>query len=250
MINQLLHKQPVAVDRDDHRSLRLRMPVTDWSVASKMNAVFLAGVEFGDAARDFPIVFVNAGKHDDGEMDIAPIAVLGMVQNDNLFVDGTTWRANYIPAVVANYPFAIGRFDAERFAICLDAGWAGLSGTEGEPLFTPDGQHTEFLKRVQTQLETLEGQTQRTRIMCRRLRELDLLREMRFDATLPDGSQFAVNGFLTVDDKKLNEIDDATAVELHRSGLLGLVHAHYVSLGNMRKMLDWHIARHVSPPAR
>lgn len=250
MINQLLHKQPVAVDRADHLSLRMRMPVTDWSVASQLNAVFVAGVEFGDAARDFPIVFVKAGvDEDDGKPAIAPIAILGMVQNENLFVEDGAWRARYIPAALGSYPFAIGRLDAERFAICFDASWSGLSGTEGEPLFTPQGEHSEFLTSVQKQLETLESQTQRTKQMCRRLRELDLLQEMRFDATMPDGSKFAVDGFLTVDDKKLNVIDDATALEMHKSGLLGLVHAHYVSLGHMRKLLDWHIARHAKPAA-
>jgi hypothetical protein len=249
MINQLLHKQPVAVDRKDHLSLRMRVPITDWSVAAQLNAVFVAAIEFGDAARDFPLVFVNAGKDDDGKDAIAPIAVFGMVKDDNLFIDDDkSWRARYVPAVLAMYPFAIGRLDAERFAICFDAAWPGLSGTEGEPLFTPEGQHSEFLLRVQKQLETLEGQIQRTRLMCRRLHELDLLREMRFDATLPDGRQFAVDGFLTVDEKKLGEVDDATIAEMHRTGLLGLIHAHYVSLGNMRKLLDWHILRHAKPP--
>ncbi|MFY9512406.1 MAG: SapC family protein [Rubrivivax sp.] len=244
MINQLLHQQPVVVDRNDHRSLRMRVPVSDWTVAARLNAVFVAGAEFGDAARDFPLVFVKVGQaDDDGGDDIAPIAVLGMVQNDNLFVENKAWRAQYMPAVLSMYPFAIGRLDAERFAICFDASWVGLSGTEGEPLFNAAGEHTEFMQGVQKQLETLESQIQRTRLMCRRLNELGLFREMRFDATMPDGSKLAVDGFLTVDDKKLNEIDDAVAVELHRSGLLGLVHAHYVSLGNMRKLLDWHVAR-------
>lgn len=250
MIIQLLHQKPIVVDRNDHRSLRLRVPVSDWSVASKLNAIFVAGVEFGDAARDYPLVFVKAGQGEDGQEDVAPIAVLGMVQNDNLFVaDDKTWRAQYMPAVLSMYPFAIGRLDSERFAICIDTAWSGLSGTEGEAMFTAAGEHTEFLQGVQKQLETIESQIQRTRLMCRRLRELDLFREMRFDATMPDGSKLAVDGFLTVDEKKLNDLDDATVVELHRNGLLGLVHAHYVSLGNMRKLLDWHIRRHAKPAA-
>ena len=49
--------------------------------------------------------------------------------------------------------------------------------------------------------------------MCRRLRELDLLHDMRFDATLPDGSKLGVDGFLTVDEKKLGALDDAVVVE-------------------------------------
>jgi len=247
MINALLHRQPVAADRNDHRFMRMRMPVSDWSVASKLNAIFVAAVEFGDVAREYPIVFVQAGADDDGKPAIAPIAVFGLTQNDNLFVDGTGWRAMYMPAVLRAYPFCVGRLDAERFAICFDAAWSGLSGTEGERLFTTEGEQSPFLQSMKEHLELLEGQTQQTRVMGRRLRELDLLREMRFDATLPDGSKLSVDGFLTVDDKKLNDLDEATVVDLHRSGVLAMVHAHYVSLGNMRKLLDWHIQKQAKP---
>lgn len=243
MINQLLHRQPVAVDRNAHRFMRVRVPVGDWSVASRLNALFVAAAEFGDIAREFPIVFVRAGTDDDGQPAIAPIAVFGLTQEENLFVDRGAWRARYMPAVLGVYPFCIGRVDAERFAICLDAGWSGLSGTEGMALFDAEGQPTQYLTEVQTNLEKIEAEIQRTRPLCRRLRELNLLREMRFDATLPDGSKLGVDGFLTVDEKALVELPDAAVIELHRSGLLGLIHAHYVSLGNMRKLLDWHIER-------
>lgn len=243
MINALLHRQPVAVDRNEHRSLRLRVPVNDWTVASKLNAMFVAGVEFGDVARDFPIVFVRAGDGEDGKPDIAPIAVLGMVKEDNLYVDGTAWRARYIPAALASYPFAIGRLDADRFAICIDSAWSGLSGTEGEALFTAEGEPSAFMQQVQQRLEALEREVQATRQWCRLLHDLGLLGDMRFDATMPDGSKFAVDGFLTIDEKKLRELPDAKVGELHRNGVLGLIHAHFVSIGHMRKLLDWHIQR-------
>jgi hypothetical protein len=247
MIDQLLHRQPVPVDRNHHRFMRVRMPVADWSVAARLNATFVAAAEFGDVAREFPIVFVRAGDDGDGQPAIAPVAVFGLVQHQNLYVEGTQWRAAYMPATLRAYPFCIGRVDAERFAICFDVAWAGLSGTEGEPLFDASGEQSPYLKEVQTQLETLEAEVQRTRLICRRLRELELLRDMRFNATLPDGSQLGVDGFLTVDETKLNELSEAAVVELHRNGLLALVHAHHVSLGNMRRLLGWHLARQATP---
>ncbi len=250
MINPLLHRQPVPVDREQHRGMRVRWPVTDWSVAARLNAIFIAAVEFGDTCRDYPIVFVRAGQGDDGKPLVAPIAVLGMLNEDNLFVEGTSWRqAGYLPAVLRGYPFGIARIDNERFAICMDGAWAGLNPDEGEPLFTPEGQPGALLAQTQAQLEKLEVEIQRTRLVCARLLELDLLRDMRFDATLPDGRKHTVDGFLTVDEAKLAALPDATVIELHRQGLLGLVHAHWVSLGNMRKLLDWHVQRHGGTPA-
>ncbi len=250
MINQNLHRRPVGLDSAQHRDLRLALPVTDWSVASRLNALFVAAVEFIDVCREFPIVFVKAGTEPDGSEAIAPIAVMGLTQNTNLYVTGERWRAQYMPAVLRTYPFCIARLDAERFAVCVDADWPGArTSGEGQPLFDAQGQPTELVKAVQGQLETLETEIQRTRAVCRRFQELGLLQDMRFDVTLPDGSKHAVDGFMTLDDKKATALPDDVVAELHRSGLLGLMHLHWASMGNMRRLVDWHVERAAAPPA-
>ena len=244
MINNLLHLKPVPLDRDTHRTLRVRLPVTDWSPAARLNALFVAAVEMADACREFPIVFVRAGNDEAGKPLTAPVAVFGLAQDENLFVqpDGS-WRGHYQPAVLRLYPFASGRIDADRFAICVDTSYAGLGPTEGEALFQPDGQPTALTSETLKQIERIEQETQRTRVFCQRLQELDLLREMRFDATLPDGQKLAVDGFLVVDEGRVKALPDATLLELHKSGVLGLIHAHWISLQNMRRLVEWRVAR-------
>jgi hypothetical protein len=37
--------------------------------------------------------------------------------------------------------------------------------------------------------------------------------------------------------------------ELHRNGMLALMHMHWVSLGNMRRLVDWHAERRAAAPA-
>jgi hypothetical protein len=246
VINQNLHLKPTALDAALHSKLKLQVPVTDWSLAGKLNAMFVAAAEFGDTCREFPIVFVRAGKDDDGIDAIAPIAVLGLTQNDNLYVTAGRWRADYMPAVMRMYPFCIARVDAERFAVCVDMAYSGVNETDGQPLFAEDGKPGELTASLQKQLEVLEGEIQRTRAVCRRLLELDLLRDMRFDATLPDGKQHTVDGFLTVDDEKMTNLPEATVMELHKSGLLGLIHLHWVSMGNMRRLTTWHVERNAA----
>ena len=149
MINQNLHRQPTALDSALHRNLKLKLPITDWGVASKLNAIFVAAVEFGDVCREFPIVFVKAGKEPDGTDAIAPIAVLGLTQNENLYVTGARWRAQYFPAILRMYPFCIARIDEERFAICADMGFEGVSQTEGQAVFDAEGKPAELLTSMQ-----------------------------------------------------------------------------------------------------
>jgi hypothetical protein len=241
MINQNLHVKPEALDRAVHRQLRVKLPVTDWTVASRLNSMFVAAVEFGDVCRDFPIVFVRAGTDPEGKTQIASVAVFGLGKEENLYLDGTTWRGAYMPAMLRLYPFALGRIDDQTFAIVLDTAWPGVSTTEGDPLFDAAGEPSELTKLVQQQLEQTEYEVERTRLVGQRLQELGLLREMRFDATLPDGGKLSVDGFLTVDEDKLKALPDAALIDLQRTGLLGLVHAHLISLGHMRRLAEWRL---------
>lgn len=243
MIIEALHTRPLALDRDQHRTLKLQLPLTDWGVAGRLNALFVAAVEFADVAREFPIVFVRAGKEADGRDQVAPIAVLGLLANQNLYERDGEWRASYVPAVLRCYPFCIGRIDAEKFAICVDMAWPGAQADSGTPVFQADGQPSELLTTVQKHLETLEAEVQRTKLVGQRLQELDLLRDMRFDATLADGRQHSLDGFLTVDEEKMQALPDAVVGQLHREGVLGLIHAHWLSMGHMRRLVDWHAER-------
>ena len=240
MIIGHLHRQMVPLDRNLHRRLKINQPQPDWSMASGMNAIFVAGVEFGDVCREYPILFVRAGNDAQGKPQVAPIAALGLAPRENLFLQGKDWRALYIPALLRAYPFALSR-TGDRAVLSIDIGWAGLSQTEGLALFDEQGEPSEQLKTLTQQLEQMELQVQRTHEICRLLVEKDLLRAMRFDAELPGGEKLQVDGFLSVDEKQLATLSDADLLLLHKNGMMGLVYAHLVSLGNLRKMVQWRI---------
>jgi len=242
MINENLHKKVVALDRIQHRDLKLDLTARDLSNVSKLNAFFVAGTEFTDACKDFPVVWVNAGKGDDGKPQVAPIAVFGLKPEQNLCIEGDRWRVRYVPAVLRLYPFALARVAANEMVVCMDESWPGL-GSTGQALFGADGEPSEFTANVQKQLENFEQEVERTRLAGAILVEKGLLREMRFDATLPDGSKLVVDGFLTVDEDKLAKLSDADLLAMTRNGLMGLIHAHQISLGNMARLVEWHVER-------
>jgi hypothetical protein len=243
MINPLLYRKPVAVDRNAHRDLRILPASRDWTVARDVNAMFIAAAEFADACGHYPIVFVNAGNDAQGQRQVAPVAVFGLTEKENLYVEGGRWRVDYIPALMQAYPFGIARVDDARVAVVIDEAFEGWSRDAGTALFDEQGQPTDYLAGLRTQLERLESEVQRTRQFGRLLLDAGLLSDMRFDATLPSGRKVSVEGFMSVDQARLAALADAQVLEFHRNGVLGLIHAHQLSMRHMRKLVSWRQAR-------
>ena len=240
MIHSELHTQPVALDREQHRSLRFKREGDDTARFSTLNSMFVVAGEFSEACKEYPLVWIEAGQDQQGVRQVAPIAVFGLAKGHNLCIHAGAWRTAYMPVMLRMYPFALARAGDVQYAVCHDASCTRLSLTEGEPLFEADGKPSAFTLDVQRQLEQMEMEVERTRQMGLELLRLDLLRDMRFEATLPDGAKVGVDGFLTVDDKRFAELPDAEVLKMHKSGLLGLVHAHRLSLSNMRRLVHWH----------
>ena len=128
--------------------------------------------------------------------------------------------------------------------MCIDAAWTGVRPDgDGERLFTDAGEPTAFTAGIQQQLEQFEADVERTRRALKVLAGHDLLREMRFDGTLPGGQKVAVDGFYAIDETKVRELPDEAVLALHRDGLFPLIHAHWFSLGHMRRLLQWRADR-------
>lgn len=243
MIHPALHKTPVALSRDQHRLLRLRRDHADPSHLASLNSMFVANFEFFDACREHPVVWIPAGTDAQGQKQVAPVAVFGLQQGVNLYLEPGGWRHRaYLPALTQSHPFAMAR-QGNDLVLCYDSAFPAFSLTEGERLFNDDGAPTEFTQTVKRQLEELEVEIERTRLLGARLMALNLLQDMRFDATLPDGQTLTVDGFLSIDDKRLAELTDTEVLEFHRNGVLGLIHAHRLSLGHLRRLADWHAER-------
>jgi hypothetical protein len=239
VINSALYREPQLLDPANHRRLRIAS-LADFSITKGMHGVFITATEMPQAALDFPLVFIHTGDRDaNGRANISPIVLLGLSAGENLFVDGTRWDARYIPAFIRRYPFLTATLrNAGATGVMIDRAWSGFSETEGEPLFEADDKPAAALKRAIEFLEMFETEAQRTRLFCNRLLDLELLREMKADATLPDGVNLSVDGFLVVDEEKLHKLADEPVLEMHRNGMLMLLHLHLASLANMRGLVE------------
>ncbi len=243
MIDPTLFAQPQALDRSQHRGLRLDFDAVHFERTAAMNSLFVTAVEFADVCREYPIVFVDAGQNEQGKMEVAPVAVLGLAPGENLMWHEGRWAARYVPALLRGYPFGMARVDDDRYVVVYDAQIAATADGPGDPLFDEQGEPSPALDTRRRLVEEIEREAQRTLMVCRRLQELQLLQPMRFDATLPDGSAFHVDGFHTVNEERLRDLKDHQVLELHRTGLLGLIHAHQISLPMMRFLVEKRVER-------
>lgn len=241
MLVPTLFNRAAALDVQRHAAWRLDAKGPSWRAAASLNAVFLTTQEFAEACSDYAIVFVpTAGQ---GQTHLAPIAVLGTQAGENLYLEGKQWRARHVPALLQAYPFAVQRRDTQDWDIVIDEAWEGWSQSQGTALFQPDGSPSETLEHIRQSLQALEVEVQRTRVLGELLTQHQLLRDMRFEAQASDGQKITLQGFLAVDENKLAALSDTAVLALHRSGALGLIHAHQISMRHMRRLMEWRVAR-------
>lgn len=238
MAQMLFYDNIVALNRERHADLRLKPANGDCSFAAGSHFVPLAGTEFYEAGVDYPIMFAG------DENEPTPVALLGLREGHNAFVnaDGRWRNGTYVPAFVRRYPFVLARGeqagDEGNLAVCVDESYQGFTREqgEGEALFDGEGKQTPMLEKSVGFLQQYLAESERTRTFVKRLLELDLLvrRDMRI--TDSEGNSYVLRDFRVIESKKLNELDEASVVELHKNGFLGWIHAHLVSMSRLERM--------------
>lgn len=235
MTTMLLYKDIQALNREQHKDLKLKQAEC-CDFAAQTHLVPLAGLEFFQAARHYPIVFIgNAAQ-------ATPIALLGLKEGHNAYLDGEQqWRANtYIPAFVRRYPFVLAQ-EADKFTVCFDAAFAGWNQDEGRELFVEDGANSDFLNEMIQFLQNFSAEMERTRAFVDKLNELALLDTRTIKLTHASGETFVLSDFLAVDEEKFLALGDEAILELHKAGFLGWIYAHLMSLGNANALFERYV---------
>lgn len=241
MAEVLFYEQPVPLNRVEHKDLHMKV-VPNVKFAMNAHSVPLTGVEFGVAARDLLIVFAGSSVADAG-----PVALLGLRQNENLYVDADgQWAPDtYIPAFVRRYPFVLAEKPAgqegDDFTVFLDERYEGFSKTEGQRLFKEDGTDSELLTNAVGFLGEFQQNVARTKWFMEQLNKHNLLepRNVQLQKEGKDGQQgksINLNGLFVINEVKLRELDEKTAQEFLREGVFGWIYAHLLSLSNIDRL--------------
>lgn len=243
----LVYERPLALNRKNHRDLRIRLPANGFAFASQLNSVPLVCGEFSLAARDYPIVFT--GPEAGARM---PAALLGLVGDDNLFVSeaGEWAEGAHVPAFLRRYPFVVAAAPGAdaQFTVCVDEAVVG-DGADAIRLFDEEGNNSPELEQAMRFLAEYQGQVQKTRAFMDALDEHGLLVERSVKAQREGQTMAVLHGFSVVDGEKLQSLSSEALADLSKNGALGLAYVHLMSLGNVQRLANRLDARKPEQPS-
>lgn len=241
--NVLFYSTPEPLNREQHAKLALVHQPNPYRFALKGTAVPLTVTEFAPAGLSYPIIFAGDDK--------VPLAVLGVNNEENLFVDADgafDYRA-YIPAYVRRYPFVLANDETQdRMIVCIDRGSDLLSEAGETPLFDAKGEPTEYTQNCIKFCDDYEGERRRTESFVQLLKDNDLfeLKKATFtpaDANGQPGQPQTVAEYFGVSEEKLNALPAEKIKELQTSGALAQIYAHLVSLVGWDRLISMAMVR-------
>jgi hypothetical protein len=232
------------LNRQDHAGWHSR-PTDRAPWLINQHAIPLTVEEFPMAQRHFPIIFSSGD-------DPVPLALLGMNEGVNVFVDddGQVTSPIYLPAYARRYPFMLAKLrpDADELSLCFDP-TSGLIGEfdEGQPLF--DGEApSETTKATLQFCEQFEIAGQKTAGFVAELKKHDLLIDGELALQIEGQDQpFTYRGFRMIDENKLRELRGDILRGWNQSGLLPLIYAHLFSLDLAREIFGRQVQQGKGP---
>lgn len=199
-----------------------------------LNSILVLAPEFFAAARSYPIVF---GK--DGSGRLLPLAITGLAERENLFVDGQgRWLGDtYIPAYVRRWPFFVAavRTDSPQAVICVDP--AGLEESE-MPFIDKNGEQTPLWQDTERMINEMEAARGVTKEFVETIAELDLVEPFEAHAVPNQGARMRLANMLRVSEERLNKLPEKKIKALMNKGYLSRIYAHIISLENFQRLLD------------
>jgi hypothetical protein len=220
----------IPLDKNKHKDLHVKLS-NDFAHAKDTHLAAASIREYAQVASCMPIIFIKDPKSDTTHS----VAMLGIEQGVNLFMQGEKWAGHVVPLNIQRYPFDV-RPDGEKLGVFIDEN-SDLVGAEGEPLFTEDAP-SPFLDNRQKLLSDLASSEVATRDFVKKLHELDLFDPIIIRAQYANGQQRNINGMQTISEKRLQALDADTIIELHKVGFLGAIYAVMLSLGQLNRLVQ------------
>lgn len=225
MATLLFYQEPVALNREEHKNLRLKKQDTT-EFAKKTNSVPISGFEFFEASRELPVLFTK-----DSSGDYLPVAILSLKAEGNNLAG--SWGDIYMPAFIRRYPFAL----SNDGTVVFDKQAPHLQEEDGDRLFDEEsGENTETLNSVVSFLNYVDRQYKATHEFCKACAERELFEPFNVQVKVAEDKPIRLDSLFVINEKKLGELKDEDVVEFFRKGWLAWSYAHLHSLSAVGRL--------------
>lgn len=229
-----LFERPELMNREQHGDLGFVQPEQRFAFCAKARAIPVTVSEIPAAMKDYPIVLMS-------KENFLPLAVTGLVDDVNLFVDeqGNWEERRYIPGYVRRYPFGVAaETGGDKFAIVIDVAYAGLTKNGEAPLFD-NGEPSQATRQAVDFCTTYERDRRLTEEFAKRLQKFDLVQGQSAQFTpVGETEPRSFAEYFGIDEQRMKTLTDEQLLELHKGGVLPILYAMLMSMGNWRTILQ------------
>lgn len=255
-----MFKKIEPLNKENHQDIRFTS-IQNFAFAQKVSTTPISFSEFLHASRYYPIVFLKDST--------LPVVLFSLEQNQNNFInpDGS-WKVSYVPAHLRQYPFVLVKAaispdiqetsskygsektqsqkdsdskkivqdnpeNQERYAVCIDRDAPHFASSQGDIMFTANGEFTEMTQKAVAFLKLYHQEMAVTSSIVKLMEDKGILAEREFHVSV-NGQKRSVGGFRTVDINKLNSLEDAVLADWVRKGIIALIFSHVNSLSGMK----------------
>ncbi|MDO6568515.1 SapC family protein [Alteromonas sp. 1_MG-2023] len=205
--------------------------------------------EVRHAQAHYPIVFAK-----DANGDFQMVALLGVEQGENLFVDAGQWRTSYKPLVIEKGPFLIGRNTPVKgqedvLSIFVDLDDPRVLNTKSDSasqvkenataVFLPHGGNTDYIDNIANVLSTIHAGHEAHKNFVDACNALGLIESFVIDMELGSTGTHRLSGFYTINEEKLNALDGSEIIKLHESGHLQTIYMMLASMSQLRQVIAY-----------
>lgn len=228
----------IALNNHEHKQLRVRPP-DNFSYLANAHMLPLVMQECAQAGCEYPVVFVK----DKATGQFKLVAIFGLTEGENLFVNDGQWQGLYMPAIVQNNPFKLitDSSNPDQLIVGLDTDSGLVQESDGEALFDDAGNETDYLKNRKFSLAQYVEHERTTRTAIEALTDVELLAARDLTITVK-GQETRIGGLYTVDEAKLNELSDEKFNELRQRGFLPWIYAQLFSLNQVHRLARFQAA--------
>ena len=200
------------LNNETHRSLRVQ-PGAAARYGDNQRFVPVILGEFPHLVVHYPILLTkdqNTGAFFAG-------AMLGFDEGENLFLDSRGMET-YRPLNLQRGPFFTA---GNEVAVDLDSPRIDAGG---KPLFTENGEPTQYLQSVMALFRDLKPGLDMTKAFVQTLVRLKLIEPIDVDLAFDDGSKRTLTGLYTISQSALRSLPETDIVDLFRNDYLHLIY--------------------------